>query len=281
MTEKIKEALKKLPYLRTLLMWCDANMEDDVEFNVRIMWIAEEFDYNMGDIHAESIKDLGNHVAIQSLISGKMENINTRDNVKTYTKLGLIKVDRCCFSIKYKDIVNPINETYVLSINHMDYNSRKLTKEQLAKYLDEIDTLFGETETPNNYNKMEALYSVFKSPRMAEPMDGYTVTMQFVQKKNNQEDDVDTFLAKCNTDFEKIINLYLDYLWKANKENKDLKYVYSFVSWFNKNKHLWGEEIEESEEEIDLFNSTHQEILRIFSNISEPIIKYYRKLKRM
>lgn len=281
MTEKIKEALKKLPYLRTLLMWCDENMEDDVDFNVRIMWIADEFDYKMSDIHAESIKDLGNHVAIQSLISGKMENINTRDNVKTYTKLGLIKVDRCCFSIKYKDIVNPINETYVLSINHMDYNSRKLTKEQLAKYLDEIDTLFGETEKPNNYNKMEALYSVFKSPRMSEPMDGYTVTMQFVQKKNNQEDDVDTFLEKCNIDFEKIINLYLDYLWKANKENKDLKYVYSFVSWFNKNKHLWGEEIEESEEEIDLFNSTHQEILRIFSNISEPIIKYYRKSKRM
>ena len=280
MTEKIKEALKKLPYLRTVLLWCDENMEDDVEFDVKIAWIAEEFKYDLEKINVDYIKNIGRHVAIESLISGKMENINTRENIKTYTKVGLIKLDKCCFSIKYKDIINPINTTYVVNINNMDYNSRSMTDEQLEKYIDEIDTLFDQDNSKvDSYEKIKAMYTVFHSPRMSDPLSGYTVTQNFVQQKNGTIENVEEFIAACNKDFDKIINLYLSYLWKSNKENKDLKYVYSYTSWFDKNKHMWHDSIEENDESIDLFNDTHQNLLRIFDAIKEPFVRYWKKMK--
>lgn len=273
------EIINKCMFLKTAMMWCDENMDDDVDQLVKIAWIAEYTNFEYEEINKQMLFNLEAYLSYECVAADLISYQKIRTNIKTYTKDGLILLDKVCICIIFKTLSNVLSTNYVLNINNMDYASRNLTKEQLQSYIEELDILFDEDSEKkiSNLDKMKALYTVFQSPRMTNAIDGYAVTTHFVQKKNKDTNDLNEFIKKCDADFDKIINLYLDYLWKANKEKKDLQYVMAFKSWFEKNSDLWLEEIGENKESINLYTDTHQEIINIFNKISEPIVKYVRK----
>lgn len=273
------EIINKCMFLKTAMMWCDENMDDDVDQLVKIAWIAEYTNFEYEEINKQMLFNLEAYLSYECVAADLISYQKIRTNIKTYTKDGLILLDKVCICIIFKTLSNVLSTNYVLNINNMDYASRNLTKEQLQSYIEELDILFDEDSEKkiSNLDKMKALYTVFQSPRMTNAIDGYAVTTHFVQKKNKDTNDLNEFIKKCDADFDKIINLYLDYLWKANKEKKDLQYVMAFKSWFEKNSDLWLEEIGENKESINLYTDTHQEIINIFNKLSEPIVKYVRK----
>lgn len=273
------DIIDKCMFLKTAMMWCDENMDDSVDQLVKIAWIAEYTRFEYEEINKQMLFNLEAYLSYECVAAELISYQKIRTNIKTYTKDGLILLDKVCICIIFKTLNNILSTNYVLNINNMDYASRNLTKEQLQSYIEELDILFDEDSDKkiSNLDKMKALYTVFQSPRMTNAVDGYAVTTHFVQKKNKDTNDLNEFIKKCDADFDKIINLYLDYLWKANKEKKDLQYVMAFKSWFEKNSDLWLEEIGENKESINLYTDTHQEIINIFNKLSEPIIRYVRK----
>ena len=273
------DVIDKCMFLKTAMMWCDENMDDDVDQLVKIAWIADYTKFSYEEINKHMLFNLEAYLSYECVEAELISYQKFRTNVKTYTKDGLILLDKVSICIIFKTFSNVLSTNYVININNMDYQSRQLTKEQLTKYIEELDILFDENEDTciSNLDKMKAMYSVFQSPRMTNALDGYAVTTHFVQQKNKSTQDINQFIEQCNKDFDKIINLYLDYLWKANKEKKDLQYVMAFKSWFEKNSDLWLEEIGENKESINLYTDTHQEIINIFNKLSEPIVKYVRK----
>ena len=81
--------------------------------------------------------------------------------------------------------------------------------------------------------------------------------------------------CQCN----KIISMYLEYLWEKSSRKTDLRYVNSFESWVDKNKHMWGEDLSTPTESLNLFMEEHKEVINLFKQIEEPGLIYLLCLK--
>jgi hypothetical protein len=270
-SKKALQSIDDLCYLKVMIQWCEENMEKEQSIDVLIAFIADKFDFVLKNFSVKTLNNLNIHLFNKDIIEVEdLEKI-----ILEFTNFGIVSLKNQWLRFNYLDTVFDRKATTVLEINGSEYESRYLSDEQIKTFEDKLLILFDKErfDKATIINKVIALYHIFKSPRMSEFSVGYNTMLDAVLERKEIDDIPEDKLLEykqnmCN----KIIKLYLRYLWKNSK--KDLKYVYSFDSWISKNKYLWGENIDNLEESLNLFIDEHKEIINIFNSVNEPNIIY-------
>tara|TARA_Y100000590_G_C15733155_1_gene1017744 strand:- start:328 stop:1257 length:930 start_codon:yes stop_codon:yes gene_type:complete len=272
--------IQNLDLLKLLIKWCRENLEEEQELEIIIAFIADKFEFDIKDFSIIQLNKLTSEIR-QKANRGKDKSINSElmyEPMLEFTKVGIVSLKKSFIRYYYEGTIYDTSPTYVLFVNGNEMTSRKMTDKQLEDFKDKLLILFDEEEIRNIevIDKVESLYEIFKSPRMSNYIQGYNLMVETVMKLKEYQalsDDREEILNYRKKSFNKIIEMYLKYLW--SNSNKDLKYVYSFESWIKKNKHMWGDGIKDSTEELNLFVAEHKEIVNIFKTLKEPDLIYY------
>ena len=285
LSESARERIKSLDLIQLLIKWCEANLEEKQELEIIIAFIADKFEYELKSLSVSELNKLSSHINKKGKIQDKVISSElVYETILEFTKIGIVSLKKSWLRYSYETITYDRIPTYILYVNGNEMTSRRMNEEQLKDFKGQVLALFDEEtfDKVDPLDKVEALYEIFKSPRMSNHIKGYNLMVETVMKLKEYKElvDRDDILNYRRKNFNKVIDMYLKYLW--SNANKDLKYVYSFESWIEKNKHMWGEGVMTSREELNLFMSEHKEIINIFKNLQEPDLIYYlcRKERR-
>jgi len=275
-TEKVKIKIPGLFYLHIMIKWCEENLEEKQELDMIIAFIAEKFKFEeLKDFSFMTLTKLNTFIWKLGIVNSDLID----EPIFELTESGIISLIKSWLRYRYDDIIIDRRYTILLNINGNEYESKYMDDKQIEAFKQKLLVLFDKEVFRNAkpIDKVEALYDIFKSPRMSNYLKGYNAMVAAI---NNLETFENTREYKT-TAYNKVINLYLQYLWEADGNGKDLKFVYSFDSWVEKHKDLWGEDISPPKETLNLFMEEHKEVLDIFVNIKEPDIVWRKGKEKL
>ena len=276
-SKKVQENVKNWHGISLMINWCKENLEDEQPIEMMIAYAAEKFGYELKNFSHSTMTKLNSFIISKGIGTGEITHCLVEEPVMEITTVGIITLAHNWLQYQYDGVFVNDRPTTILYINGNEYESKFLDEKQLEELKDILSTLFDEeiSRKIHPLYKVEALYSVFLSPRMTNHISGYNKLMGAVSTLERYQDmpEANVREDKMNA-CSKVINMYLEYLWEKHEKKADLKYVYSFESWIDKNKHLWGEDLSTPTESLNLFMEEHQSVIDIFNGLKEPRLTY-------
>ena len=98
------------------------------------------------------------------------------------TTAGIISLKRSWLRFHYDGVQYNNVPSTILYINGKEHSSKYMNDEQVDKMKDMLSALFDEeiSKTKHPLAKVKALYEIFKSPRMTNPLLGYNKMMDAI-----------------------------------------------------------------------------------------------------
>ena len=278
---KAEECLKDLSKLSLMIKWCNENFEEPQELEMCIAYAAEIIKHELKDFSTKSLKALNSALNKSGIISQEI----MQENVLEFNDVGIVSLVRSFVRFSYDGTYIDKFPTIVLKINGVEYTSKALSEEQIEKFKENLLVLFDKEafSISRPIDKVEALYEIFKSPRLNNYLNGYNTMVDAIRSMASHRRAIanGTVQEHKQKSYNKVISLYLEYLWECDNQGKEIKYIYSFESWINKNKHLWGEDISTPQESLNLFVEEHKEIIKMFDQIEEPGMLWQGKNEKL
>jgi len=268
--EKILNSLNTFPKVSLMIDWCKENLEEEQEVELMVAFIAEKAEFELKDFSHDTFRKLNSAINRSGLVNQEL----VYETILEFTDIGIISLVKSFIQHEYDGLFFNERASIILDINGVEYESKYMDEKQIEKFKEQVLILFDKEcfKKTRAIDKVEALCAIFKTPRMSNYVRGYNSMVNAINKlasyqKAKESGDLREFKKVA---YDKVINLYLTYLWECQGNAKELKYIYSFESWVKKNKDLWGEDISTPEESLNLFIEEHKTIINLFNKIEEP-----------
>lgn len=277
-TKLVREKIPLMLGLALIIEWAKEKIEGkDVKLELLIAFVAEEFKFDLEDYKEYSLNKLNNHIVTSGASNETIITSMKEDMILEITTLGIISIVQSWTELYFEGVSVSSTKTTILRINGQDYDSWNYTETEVKILCDDICILLEvhQIKKADARAKVGAIYDVFRTPRMSNPIKGYNILLSVVNTMQDYTDIPALEQRKLKEGYcDMIIDKYLQYLWTMNAEKKDTKYIQAFETFINRNKDAWARGLGSAEESLNLYMEGHKSVVETFRSLREPIIMY-------